>query len=327
MNNRKMFILIITLACMYFFSFSITSFGNTYPDKEVTLIVPWSPGGGSDTSARMLADGLKKIFGVPFIIQNKPGAGGEIGILALINSKPDGYTIGVGINVPSSLAIPLAKPKGAKTYTMNDFTRIANLDLDSSILMVNTNSPFKTLDDFIKYAKENPNKITIAHTGPGGDDYLAAKLIEREADIKLEGVQYDSSSGQLADLAGGHVDSAAVNVSQVSTLIKAGKIRALAVMDEERASILPEVPTFKEKGLDVIMYTARGVSGPAGISNEIVSTLSNAIKKVILEDPDFLERAKKRGLLTKFIGSQEYEKFMEEEYKKLEKLWEEGSWL
>ena len=173
MNNKKMFFLIIALACMFVFSFSVMSFCKTYPDKEVTIIVPWGAGGGSDVPARMLADGLKKILGVPFVIKNMPGAGGEIGILALINSKPDGYTIGAGINSPSSLAIPFAKPQGAKTYTMDDFTYIANLDMDPGILMVNVDSPFKTLDDFIEYAKENPGKITIAHTGPGGDDYLS----------------------------------------------------------------------------------------------------------------------------------------------------------
>jgi len=303
------------------------SFSSTYPKRAVTVIVPWGAGGGSDIVARMLADGLKKIFNVPFVVENKPGAAGEIGIVSVVNAKPDGYTIGVGINVPSSLTLLIQKPEGERTYKMEDLTRIANLDTDPSIIMVHSDSPFDSLDDFIEYAKENPNELSIAHTGPGGDDHLAQVKFEIVAGIKLKGVTYEGAAGQLGDLAGRHVDAAAVNVSQVKSLMDAGQIKPLAVMSEERVSLLPEVPTFKELGLDVINDLTRGVAGPAGLSEEIVTTLVNAIEKVLTEDQEFIKRAENMGLLIRFIGPEKYEEFLQKEYKDLKEIWEKDPWL
>jgi len=304
---------------------TLSSFSASYPEKPVNIVVQFAPGGSTDVLARMIAAGLEKIFNQRFVIINKPGAGGEIGYLAVANSEPDGYTIGF-TNTTSHLVIPLTKPEGT-TYSLDDFVQIACIAIDPGILVVKADSPFQTIQDYIDYAKENPNKITVTHDGPGGDDYLAIKYIENAANIKLKYVQYEGNAPAMVDLLGGHVASGALNVSQVYTLIKAGNLRALAIMDDSRIPELAGVPTFKELGMDVISNASRGISGPVGIPDEILKTLADAIGKVVLEDPDFTSRAKEMLLPIKFKPLDEYKELLRTEYRKLEKIWEEDPWL
>jgi len=292
-----------------------------WPAKPVTVIVPWSAGGGTDLIARLVFSYAEDLLGQKVIIVNKPGAGSEIGLTELALSKPDGYTWGF-TNSPIVEGIILSR----KTrFTLESFEPCCNVVYDPGIIVVRSDSPFKTMEEFIKYAKENPGVITVGNTGSGSDDDIAVRIFEREAGIKVTQVPFEGAAPQTTALLGGHISAGAINVTEAVPYVNAQKMRALAVMAEKRSRLLPDVPTFKELGYDVISGSARGISAPAGTPKEIVEKMA-AIVKQVLDNPDFQKKAEEANQLIEYMGPEEQKKYMLNNFKRLKELYEESPW-
>lgn len=298
-----------------------TAFAADYPAKAVTTIVAFNAGGGTDTAARLIAKFAEKYFPQPFVVINKPGAGGQIGFEALARAKKDGYTIG-SLNTPHVVAHIAS---GRAGYTLDDFLPIANIVTDPGVLVVTADSPFKTIEDVVKMAKEQPDHFIASTTGPGGDDFFALTLFNQAAAITLRGVPSKGSSGQKKELLGAHVDMAFMNVSQVQAEEEAGKVRFLAVMTKERLAGYPDVPTFIEKGYKVTSDSSRGFAAPAGISPEALNMLVEAFQKVV-SDPEFLAAAEKARLPLNFMAPAAYREYLDEQLAALKLVYEKTPW-
>ncbi len=288
---RKMLLLLLIVG-MFLSLFSIGVLAK-YPDRTITLFNHTSAGGTTGMMAELVAKHMEKRLGVNVVVRYLPGAGGSIAYTALALSPPDGYTMGT-TNTMSFVTNEITTEGLA--YTLKDsFTPIAQVVFDPSGCVVPADSPFKTLDDLIKAAKENPGTISWGGTMLGGAHHIHALILEREAGIKLNYIPFDGLSEIKTALLGGHIDVGASGMSGWTELINEGKLRSLAFAGINRIPLLPDVPTYTELGYAVQTGSNRGYSVASGTPKEIVDLLTNTIKEV-LESPEFLAEAEKLGL-------------------------------
>lgn len=293
-----------------------------YPTQPITVIVGFGPGGATDTLARIVAKYSDKYLGQPMVINNMPGANTEISLVALKKAAPDGYTLGT-INIPHSVSNILMRQT---QYTMEDFRYLANFVIDPGLIGVRVDDDrFKTLEDLIEYAKANPGKTTWATSGIGSDDHIAANMFEVATGVKVRVVPYRSDAEILAAVLGGHVDVGGFNVGNVAEQILAGQIRGLGVMAEERYPDLPDIPTLKEQGYDVISDSSRGIVAPKDISDERARKLGEAFRK-ISEDLEFIEDMRKAVQPMGIKILDEYDEYMKSLVKRFTELYNVNPW-
>jgi len=302
LKKFKILLLVILITC----SFSFNIYSNNYPEKNVEIIVVFSAGGGTDVMVRVIASELEERLGGRFLVINKPGAGGEIGWTAASLAKADGYTL-CALNSPNLPLTYIMRPDDCK-YRLEDFILLANIVTDPGVLVVSSGSTFKTLKEYINYAKENPGAITCSR-GSWGDDYLAFLTTQKEADIKLTGVQFSGSPMIRASILGGHIASAFLNASEVSSYVENGTMRVLAVASDERFPVFPDVPTFKEEGYNVISGSSRGIGAPKGIPEEVRNVLIDTLTE-IANSPKFIQKMKEFGLSIDLVTGEEYYKYL-----------------
>jgi tripartite-type tricarboxylate transporter receptor subunit TctC len=261
----------------------------TFPKHDITFIVPYSPGGGSDAQARRLQAGLQKALGVNLRIVYKTGGGGAVGFLALHSSKPDGYTI-ANVVVPNIIITSKGKDVG---YKASDFSYIAMTETAPGALVVPKNSKFKTLKDLVTYAKANPGKLTVAGTGITGKAAVAE--IVKALGIKITYVPVSKGVGQILPyLEGNHVDAA--EFASAHAVKHADVIRALGIAGSVPSPAMPGVPTFESLGYKgFVASTTWGIMAPPGTPAAIVKVLNAAVKKAV-SDPGVQAALKKSGL-------------------------------
>ena len=262
-----------------------------YPERPITLVVPFVPGGGADAMARALAPHMAKRLKQPVVVSNRPGAGGQIGFTAVAKAKPDGYTIGV-ITAPNLVVFPLQRPT---EYKLSDFALIANLVEDQGMFFVRKDSRFNSMADLIAYAKANPGKVTGGTTGEGSLPHLTMLALEQKAGIKLTAVPYAGAAPTRIAILAGDVNTAYITVVDGTAELQAGSVRPLAVTSSKRMESLPAVPTLKEIGYDVVTSALRGLAAPAGTSEPILKKLRETVLEVT-RDPGFREMASKQGM-------------------------------
>jgi tripartite-type tricarboxylate transporter receptor subunit TctC len=264
-----------------------------YPEKNIRVIMHTPPGGGIGAMARLVLRYAREKLDTRFIIENHKGAGGQIGYTMLSMAKPDGYTIGT-ISTMSFVSHELIR-KGVK-YTLHDsFIPIARIVQMPSCLSVLVDSPYKSLNDLIKDAKESPGKVSWGGTMKWGTHHVHMAMLEMATNVKMTYVPFDGISETRTYLLGGHLDVAAGGLAVYAPLVEQGKLRILAVGSAERSSLLPDAPTYKELGYDIEISSDRCFAAPAGTPKEYIDILSNAFKEV-MEEPAFLEDAKKIGI-------------------------------
>ncbi|MDY3869484.1 MAG: tripartite tricarboxylate transporter substrate binding protein [Pyramidobacter sp.] len=290
-----------------------------YPEKPVKVIVPSEAGGGTDTMARLIAKFGEKYLGAPMVIENKPGAGGQIGFQAIANAKKDGYTFGC-LYTPHLTAHVSAK---RAKYTLASFDMIANVVTDPGAIVVPKDSPLKTLADLQAFAKAN--RATASTSGPGGDDDFARIKTEQALGISLKPVPSKGSSGQKTNVLGGHVTVGFMNVSQVEAQLRSGELRCLAVMAPKRSDMTPEVPCTAELGYGTMVSdSSRGFAAPAGMNAEALAKIKDMFAKV-MADPEFLEAAKGQ-LLLNMMDAAEYKEYLESLQAATDKAYEVAPW-
>lgn len=311
MRRKARVRLIGILITMFIVGLACSSVLAAYPDKPIAVIVAYSAGGGTDLMTRVLFQAVEKKIGVPIIIENHAGASGQIGYHRLSKSKPDGYTL--GCSNTGQLVMELTQKTEFKTK--EDFTPLAQIVWDPYAIYVNSDSPFKTLDDLLEYAKANPGK-TISWGGRTKWDahYLTMAMLTAQTGVEFAYVPFDGVAETIAATLGGHITLSSGGVSEHVQLIKQGQIRALAVASEERDKMLPDVPTFRELGYEIITGATRGFSFPAGVPEEIVTQMVDVLRDVVENDEEFHDNAKRTGFydILNFKGGDEYKQFIDD---------------
>ncbi|MDI4233982.1 tripartite tricarboxylate transporter substrate binding protein [Bradyrhizobium sp. Arg237L] len=285
----------IALACVISLFQTPASHGqSSFPQRDITFIVPWNAGGSNDVAARAL-DPILREHGIKIVIENVVGATGVIGMRRVASAAPDGYTLGMGTS--STLAL---MAQGKAPLTNAQFTHIARVSTDPLMLLVSTKAEQKSLDDFIKYMKGNPDKVTIGTPGNYNLNHIFALMTARAAGVNFVNVPYTGGSKVVADLLGQHVDSGVLKPSETLGQIQEGLLKPIGIFANERLEMFPDVPTFKEKGYDVFPYgpvvQMAYVVGPANLPDDVRTKLITAFRAAI-QDPRFKEFAKKNVFL------------------------------
>ena len=268
------------------------SFGHAfaqYPERNVTVIVPFPPGGASDTTARLMAGKISERLNKTFIVENRAGANGALGATAVKQATPDGYTLLVGsIGV---FAINPALIKDLKYDPLKDFDLLSVSVRTPNVLVVNPNVPAKTVAELIAHLKANPEKITFASSGIGSSDHLTAALFWQKTGTSGLHVPYRGGSPAINDLIAGHANASFQNLGAVAQQIKAGTLRALAVTSDKRTETLPDVPTMAEAGVqDLEVYSWQAGAAPKGLPPAVKAQL----------EKEFVEAAKTLDVKGKF---------------------------
>ena len=254
-----------------------------WPTRPVTLVVPFPPGGGTDTGARIVAEQLSRKWGQPVVVDNKGGAAGQIGADFVAKAKPDGYTILMG-NIGTQAINPALYPR--MTYDPDKaFAPVALVAELPLAMMVNPAVPAKNVKEFVALAKAQPGKLSYSSSGAGGGPHLAAEMFKDATGAFVLHVPYRGGGPAIADLLAGHVQLSFMTVLEASSHIKAGKLRALAVTSEKRVAALPDVPTLAESGLPGFNSISWiGLLAPAGTPKEIVDKISADVRELVARD-------------------------------------------
>jgi tripartite-type tricarboxylate transporter receptor subunit TctC len=296
-KNAMGFVIFFALIAMGFASGVAAA---EYPSKPLTYMICFDPGGESDITARFQEQPLKKYFGQNVVIIYKIGGGGSIGWSELVQSKPDGYTI-AGHNLPHIVLQPLER--GNAGYKTLDLKNIYIFESTPDLLVVRQDSPYKTLKDFVDYAKKNPpGVVTVGGSGSSTANDLGTTMLNKAAGIKLTYIPFGGTGSAVPALLGGHV-TALMTYSTMGVQY-VGKFRPLAIASEERMAVLKDVSTFKELGYDVVEGAYRGVAAPPGTPDEIVKYLANVFDKV-MKDPEVQKKMDQNGFKTEYMGPEE----------------------
>ena len=274
--QRMVIGVVITLGSALGAAFSQTCLAQTYPVRPVKLVVGYSPGGGVDINARLLAGKLSEILGQQVVVENKPGAGTNIANEFVAKAAPDGYTLLINT---SAVTINMSLFKNPPFNTLRDYAPVAVFSESQNIMVVNAAKPYKTAADVIAAARAKPGALTYASAGPGSTQHLTAELLKLQTKTDILHIPYKGSAPALTALMAGEVDMVFINVPAILQHVKSGRLRPLAAAGARRSEIMPDVPTLKESGINVVMALWYGVFAPAGTPKEIVQTLANAIAK------------------------------------------------
>lgn len=275
----------------------------SYPTQPIRMIIPSTPGGGTDFIGRLLSTKLAEMNGWTVVPTNRPGAGTALGLAEGAKANPAGYDLVIGQTDNVSLIPLLLK---VAYDPIKDLTPVALAATTPMVLVVGETSPYKTLPDVIAAARAAPDKISYGTSGTGGSAHIAMELLQSVAGFKMRHIPYKGSSPALVDLVGGHVDFAATSISSAASLVHGGRIRALAVSSPRRNAALPEVPTVAELGYkDYTLVTFYGVFGPAGLPQSVVARL-NADFNRILQSPDVRAALQAQGLEPSPMSPEEF---------------------
>ena len=270
-----------------------SAWADNYPSKPINFIVPYGAGGGADARSRQIAQKMSVILKQPIIVDNKPGAGGNIGTEYIARATPDGYTIGMGNFAPMAVNKTLF---GNLRYDPEaDLTPIVLVEKGPLVLVVNPNSPYKTVQDIVAAAKAKPVSLTFSSGGIGGSHQLSAELFQQNAGIEMIHVPYKSGSAGLTDLMAGNVTMMFDQMYSAMPSIKADKLRPIAITSKKRSPLLPDVPSFAEVGYPkVVVLNWQGLIAPKGTPKAIIDKL-NAAANEALKDPQLRDLMLSQG--------------------------------
>jgi tripartite-type tricarboxylate transporter receptor subunit TctC len=264
-----------------------------YPSKPITIVCPYPAGGNTDQRSRQFARFMGPVLGVPMVVENRSGAGGNIGTEAIARAKPDGYTIGMGNFAPLSVNPTLFKK--VSFDPIKDLAPICLIERGPLVLMVRQDSPFKSLKDLIAAAKAKPGHLTYAHGGTGGSHHLAAEMFKARAGVFITTIPYRGGAPAAMDLMGGQVDMMFEQMYAASANIRAGRLRPLAITSLKRSPQFPDVPTLAEQGFPGFEISNwQGFVAPAGTPRPIIQLLNEVTNKA-LADPAIREQMLGQG--------------------------------
>jgi tripartite-type tricarboxylate transporter receptor subunit TctC len=268
-----------SLACLVTCLFVVSAaHAETFPGKPIRVIVPFPAGSATDGQARLIGAHFQKMFGHGFIVENMPGATGAVAARTIARAAPDGYTLMISSVSTHSANAWLYNNPGYDPIA--DFTPVALIARAPSAMVVRAETPFRTLQDFVAFAKANPGKLNFAYGNMGS--LAGGAMLNAYAGIKTTAVSYRGTPQATTDLLGGQIDFVVMDASQTQEHVKAGKLRTLATTGTTRVEAFPDAPTMVEAGYrDYVLYSWQGVHGPAGMSPDIVATLNQAVREAV----------------------------------------------
>jgi len=288
-----------------------------YPNRPITLVVPFPPGGVADLTARPVASAMEKVLKNPVGVVNKQGAAGAVGMQSVAVARPDGYTLLMALS--SISIIPEADKlfNRPPAFTVDQLVPIALISADPTILVVPVDKPWKTAKEFVEDARKRPGMLSYSSSGVYGTLHMAMALLEQSAGIKLRHVPYQGAGPALTAILGGHVDALASGPAVVLPHIKAGKLRPLAGWGDKRVAALPEVPTFKELGYpEAEFYIWAGLFAPRGTPEPVLARLRATVREAV-NDPDFRSAMDKLETPVAFKQGEEFQRFFDADAKRL----------
>ncbi len=291
--NRKLLALmtsvsLLTAAPMQAFAQAASD----YPSRPIELVVPFGAGGGTDILARVTAEAAKKHSSQPITVVNRPGASGSIGLTEVVNARPDGYKIAM-ITVEMAIIPHMGI---AKFSPEADFTPLVRLNADPVVLTVSATSPWKTIEEMVDAAKKSKDPLKFGNAGTGGVSHLAAVALAQKAGTTFNHVPFQGNAPAVVALLGGHIDAVTASPSEVFSFVQSGKLRALAVLADQRlGGAFAQVPTMKERNIDLSVGTWRGLAAPKGLPADVLARLS-AIAMKTANEPAVKEAMEKQNL-------------------------------
>jgi len=295
----------------------------SWPARPIEMVVGWAAGGGTDILARTLAPFMEKYIGgnARIGVVNRPGAGGEIGFTAVATARPDGYTIGT-VNAPAFMTIPLERQA---RFTFDSFDFIGNVVTDWLSIFVAPNSPFRTIQDLVAFARANPRRLNVGMQGLGTGTHLAILAFSRVAGIELTVVPFPGAAPNRAALMGGHIQASILGIGEGAPFVREGQLRILGSMAASRWEDLPDAPTMREQGIDMVAGNDRGLIAPVGVPAAIMERLSDALARS-LRDPDFLARAREQALVLNPMPRDEFRAHLVRRNEEIVALWRTNPW-
>lgn len=287
----------------------MTALASSYPAKAVELVVPNQPGGGTDIVGRAVAEAMHNHFPKPIVVVNKPGASGSIGMSEVARGRPDGYKL--------SMIIPeigYLKSMGIGTVSHEDFIYLARFTEDPASVTVRHDAPWNTLQEFLDHARANPEAIRVSNAGPGTVWHLSAVALEHGAQVKFGHIPYQGSAPATMALLGGQVEATTVAPGEMTEFVKAGRLKVLGVMSEERIKGFENVPTLKESGVNIIFTVQRGIGAPKDTPAPIVAQLREAFRKAG-EDPALRQRIESVHINYSYRDGEAFQKILERDAK------------
>ena len=292
-----------------------------WPERPLQLIVPFAAGGGTDISARTMAQFLERELGQPVVVQNRPGAGGEIGLSAIADARPDGYTIGI-INTPGIVTIPIER---SPRWSLASFTFIAGVVEDPTTFAVHPDSLIRNIADLVAAARAKPGEVTVGTQGVGSAGHISALLLEQAAGIRLECVSYAGSAPAAVALMRRDIQVTTASLGESLTFAQQQPWRVLGLMAPDRSELARDIPTCKEAGYDIRGGSLRGIGAPSGLPEAVVRRLSAAISNV-LRHPDFREASVRTFQPLRFLDSADYVAYLREADAAHRALWRMRPW-
>ncbi len=272
-----------------------------YPQKPINTMIGFSPGGGSDVMFSMVRPQLEKLLKTTFVPIYKPGSGSDIAATETAMAKADGYTVFISCTP----FIPINPYVRQTAYKVSDLMYVANVVTDPGLIVVKADSPYKTMADLMKAAKEKPGAVTVAVSAAPGDDWFAMHLLEASSNLDFNVVPFSGDGPSWQAAVAGHVDASSNNLGVVYPQVKAGGLRPLAIMAEKRSPYLPDVPTFKELGYNFTSFSARGFAMPKGTPKAVVDKFAAAVKQV-MDSEEFKANANKTAFPADYMGPEQY---------------------
>ena len=285
-----------------------------FPARPVTLLVTFPAGGPTDIAGRALAEATSKYLGQPVVVENRPGATGTLGAAALVNAKPDGYTVSM---IPITV-LRLPHIENVSYDPMKDIRYVMGVSGYVFAFIVRADAPWKSMADLVAAAKANPEKISYGSHGIGGSVHLATEELSGAQGVKLNHIPYKGSADMLASMLGGHLDVAVDSTGAVPH-VAAGKARVLAVLTEKRTPVWPDVPTLTELGYGIVSTSPYGIGVPAATPLTVVKALHDAFKKG-LEDPIHTQTLAKYNQPVWYLSTEDYTKWARDQYEKERKI-------
>ena len=301
------------LLVLLLLSFSVAAQESPYPKSNIEITVLFPAGSSADITARILAEGMQKHLGVNVLVINRPGGGGAIGYKHVAAQKPDGYSL-----VWNSNSISTTFHSGQLDFDYHACTPIARVLVESPILAVKADAPWKTLAELVADARARPGKISVANSGTGSHTHICAVALFRA--VRAEVVDVPHGAQQVVpNLLGGHVDATVQLPGALSSHIKSGSVRVLAALIPKRDPALPDAPTAREQGVDVSLEAWRGVAAPKGLSIGVVAILEHAIRRTV-ESPEFVRASEKYAVRPAYLGHAEFGELIAKEDQEIARL-------
>lgn len=292
-----------------------------YPEKPIEIIVGFAAGGGTDVMARTAAPFIEKYLGegASIVVKNVPGASGQIGVTEAANAAPDGYTLGT-FNLPGMMARTIDR---VTEYDRDSFTYLANVVNDPNVIVTSKNSGLDTLDKLLAEAKANPFAVTVGMSSLGGDDHFALIKLQNTTETEFTIVPFKGSAPARTALLGGHVAMGILNISEVAEF--QDQLNVLGVATMERSPFAPDLPTFKEQGLDLVNGSLRGFIAPAGLPEDVQAKLMNAFTQ-LKDDKEFLDAMAATANPVEIMTGDDFKQLTSDLYDLAKVVWETTPW-